>query len=155
MPWGLPDDTVLDNNADPAQLAKQIHKLGGVICFGHCEAARPWHIPEIDGMEIYNIHTDMLDEIMEKHSQPEIVKEILMNMHSYGDQTLRHMFDWWVLMMLEQQWDQQSLHRKVTGIAANDCHQNVGVIGVYTAQKNLLLLDTGHYDPKRNWRNIP
>jgi hypothetical protein len=100
-------------------------------------------------MEIYNIHTDLLDELMEKHSRAEIVKELLINMYSYGDQSLRYMFDWWILGMLVQKWDEQNLHRKMTGIAANDCHQNVGARGVYTAQDTLLLLDTGHSDPKK------
>ena len=149
MPWGLPDETVLSNNANPAELAKEIRRLGGVTCFAHVEAGRPWDIPEIDGMEIYNIHTDFLDELMEKHSRAEIAKEILINLNSYGDQTLRSMFDWWILSMLVQKWDEQSLHRKITAIAANDCHQNVGARGVYTAQDTLLLLDTGHSDPKK------
>lgn len=149
MPWGLPEETVLSNNAKPAELAKEIRQLGGVLCLGHCEAGRPWDIPEIDGMEIYNIHTDLLDEMMEKHSRVEVVKEILINMHSYPDQTLRSVFDWWVLAMLVQKWDEQSLHRKLTAIAANDCHQNVGVRGIYTAQDTLLLLDTGHNDPNK------
>ncbi len=148
MPWGLPEDAVLRNDADPAELAKEIRALGGVLCLGHVEAGRPFHIPEIDGMEIYNIHTDILDELMEKHSRPELVKEFLINLFSYGDQTLRHMFDWWILAMLVQKWDEQSLHRDITAIAANDCHQNVGVRGVYTARDTLLLLDTGHNDPE-------
>lgn len=149
MPWGLPEGTVLDNNADKPELAKEIRRLGGVLCFGHCEAGRPWDIPEVDGMEIYNLHTDLLDELMEKHSRPELVKEVLINMYSHGDQTLRHLFDWWVLAMLVQKWDEQSLHRKITAIAANDCHQNVGVHGIYTDRDTLLLLDTGHDDPKK------
>lgn len=147
MPWGLPEGTVLRNDAEPAELAREIRRLGGVLCLGHVEAGRPFHIPEIDGMEIYNIHTDILDELMEKHSRPELVKEFLINLFAYGDQTLRHMFDWWILAMLVQKWDEQSLHRKITAIAANDCHQNVGVRGIYTAQDTLLLLDTGHNDP--------
>lgn len=148
MPWGLPEGTILSNDFDPAELAKEIRALGGVLCLGHVEAGRPFHIPEIDGMEIYNIHTDIIDELMEKHSRPELVKEFLINLFSYGDQTLRHMFDWWILAMLVQKWDEQSLHRKITAIAANDCHQNVGVRGIYTAKDTLLLLDTGHNDPE-------
>lgn len=155
MPWGLPDDTILRNDEDPAALAKKVRELGGVTFLAHCEAPRPFDIPEVDGMEIYNIHTDLLDEVMEKHSRPEIVKECLMNMRSYGDQTLRMMCDEWVLMMLTMQWDHQSKHRRLTGIAANDCHQNVGLRGIYTAQNTLLLLDTGHNDPQKKVKELP
>lgn len=154
MPWGLPEGTVLNNNEDPAELAKKIRELGGVLCLGHCEAPRPWDIPEIDGMEIYNIHTDLLDELMEKHSRIEVGKEMVMNLWSLPDQTLRYMFDWWVLGMLVQKWDELSLHRKITAIAANDCHQNVGVQAFYTADDSFMLIDTGHSNPeKKIWEH--
>lgn len=149
MPWGLPPDTVLRNDAAPAELAKEIRRLGGAMCFGHCEAGRPFDIPEVDGMEIYNIHTDLLDEMMEKHSRLEVPKEFLVNMYAYPEQTLRSMFDWWVLAMLVQKWDEQSLHRHITAVAANDCHQNVGVRALYTDRDTLLLLDTGHNDAEK------
>jgi hypothetical protein len=147
MPWGLPEDTVLRNDADPAELAREIRSLGGVLCLGHCEAGRPFYIPEIDGMEIYNIHTDLIDEMVDKHSRIEVVKEMIINMRAYPEQTLRSVFDWWTLAMLVQKWDEQNLHRNLTAIAANDCHQNVGLRGIYTAQDTLLLLDTGHNNP--------
>ncbi len=155
MPWGLPPDTVLENNANPAEQARQIRELGGVLALGHCEGYRPWEIPEIDAMEIYNIHTDMLDEMMEKHSQLEVAKEILFNLDNLNDQVLRHMFDWWVLGMLVQKWDEQGKTRKITAIAANDCHQNVGLRGIYTAKDTLLLLDTGHSDPEKKIAELP
>ena len=150
MPWGLPDDTVLTKEMSSAEVARKVRELGGVTSVSHAEAWRPWDIPELDAMEIYNIHTDMLDEVFEKHSRDEVVKEMLMNMYAYGDQTLRSMFDEWVLMMLKQKWDQQSLHRKITAIAANDIHQNVGLVGCYTEKDTLLLLDTGHTNPKKD-----
>lgn len=149
MPWGLPDGTVFSQQDNPVELAKKIRQLGGVLCLAHCEEGRPWDIPEIDGMEIYNIHTDLQAKLMDKHSRLELAKEVLINYRSYGDQALRSIFDWRILMMLVQQWDQQNLHRKLTGIAGNDCHQNIGLRALYTAQDTLLLLGTGHNDPKR------
>lgn len=155
MPWGLPPDTVLDNNADPAEQARQIRALGGVLCLGHNEAHRPWEIPEIDGMEIYNIHTDMLDEMIDRPTRVETVKNLLLNARAFPEQTFRGMFDFAVLSMVQQKWDEQSRHRKITAIAANDCHQNVGLRGRYTAEDTLLLLDTGHSDPKKKVAEIP
>ncbi|MCX5759766.1 MAG: hypothetical protein NTU83_14930 [Candidatus Hydrogenedentes bacterium] len=149
MPWGLPQGTILSNSANPAEQAKEIRQLGGVLCLAHCEAWRPWDIPEIDGMEIYNIHTNLIAEMVQRRSRIEVVKEALINMYAYPDQTLRSTFEWWVLRTLVQKWDEENLHRKLTGIAANDCHQNVGLRAIYTAQDTLLLLDTGHSDPKR------
>lgn len=149
MPWGLPEGTVFDRSEDPAALAKKIRELGGVLCLGHNEGHRPWEIPEIDGMEIYNIHTDMMDELMDRYTRVETVKDILLNYSAYPEQAFRGMFDWWVLMMVMQKWDEQSKHRKITAIAANDCHQNVGLRALYTDDDTLLLLDTGHSDPAK------
>lgn len=147
FPWGIPDDTVFSRDDAPAALAQQIRALGGILCLGHNEAMRPWEIPEIDGMEIYNIHTDMLDEMADKYTRIEMVKDILINYRAYGDQAFRGMFDSWVLTMVAQKWDEQSKYRKITAYAANDCHQNVGLRGFYTANDTLMLIDTGHDDP--------
>ena len=149
MPWGLPDNTVLSKSDEPAELAKRIREMGGVLAFGHNEAPRPWEIPEIDAMEIYNIHSDMIDNMVVKNSRIETVKDALLNFPAYPEQTFRGMFDPWLLAMFTQKWDEQNKHRKITGIAANDCHQNVGLRALYTPQDTLLLIDTGHSDPSK------
>jgi hypothetical protein len=123
--------------------------LGGVVFIGHSELWRDWDIPEIDGMEIYNLHTDLMDNMMDGRSRTETVKEILINMVSYGDQTLRSMYNFSIPLLLTYKWDQMNRHRHLTAIAANDAHQNVGLKGIYTPQDTLLFLDTGHTDPKR------
>ena len=149
FPWGLPDDTVLSNSEDPAALAKRIRELGGILCFGHNEGMRMWELPELEAMEIYNIHTDMMDELMDKNVRLETAKDVLLNYRAYPEQAFRGMFDPWVLMMVAQKWDEQSKYRKITAYAANDCHQNVGLRGFYTERDTLLLLDTGHDDPEK------
>ncbi len=154
MPWGLPDDTVLSRDDDPVELARRIRELGGVLAFGHTEAPRPFEIPELDAMEIYNIHTDMIFSMVNKHSRVEIVKDVLLNSRAYPEQVFRGMFDVVSLMALTQKWDELSKHRAITPIAANDSHQNVGVRAVYTEQGTLLLLDTGHNDPAKKIREF-
>lgn len=154
MPWGLPDDTVFSRYDDPAELARRIRELGGVLALGHTEAPRPWTIPEIDAMEIYNIHTDINFNMVVKNSRIETLKDLIINFRAYPEQTFRGLFDTWVLNMLVQKWDEQNMHRKITGIAANDCHQNVGIQAFYTAQDTVILLDTGHNDPERKIREF-
>jgi hypothetical protein len=139
MPWGLPDDTILDTKEEPALLAKRIQALGGVLFIAHCEEPRPWDIPEITGMEIYNLHADLKDENIN-----ELAPEIVLSLWSYPDQTLRLIFDRPTGYLTI--WDDLNRTRKITGIAANDAHQNTGVRGVYTAKDTLRLLDTGHID---------
>lgn len=149
MPWGLPDDTVFSRDDDPAELAKRIRQLGGVLALGHNEGPRPWEIPEIDAMEIYNIHSDLIFNMVVKNSRIETVKDLIINFLPHPEQTLRGAFDVWMLHMLTQKWDEQSKHRNITAIAANDCHQNVGIQMFYTEEDSLILLDTGHNDPAR------
>ena len=149
FPWGLPDDTVFSQNDDPAELARRIRSLGGILCLGHNEEMRPWEIPEIDGMEIYNIHTDLKDEMADRYNKIETFKDLLINYRKYGDQALRGTFDAWILNRVVQKWDDMSKFRKISAYAANDCHQNVGIRGFYTENDTLMLLDTGHDDPAR------
>ena len=149
FPWGIPDGTVFSREDDPAALAKRIREMGGVLGLGHNEAMRPWEIPEIDAMEIYNIHTDLLDEMIDKNNRIETIKDFLINLRVHGDQTFRGIFDPWVLGMVAQKWDEQLKYRKITAVAANDCHQNVGLRGIYTGNDSLILMDTGHNEPEK------
>ena len=135
MPWGLSDDTVLDCSKDPALLAKEIEERGGLLFIAHSEEPREWELPQIKGMEIYNIHTDFKDENMR-----DLAPDLLLNLRAYPDQTFRLIFDRQTEIL--RHWDQLNATRKMVGIAANDCHQNNGVVGTYTAQGTLLLLDT-------------
>jgi hypothetical protein len=140
---------VIDNRTSTQEIAKEVRRLGGVLFLAHTEAGGyPFDVPEIDGMEVYNLHTELLDKLMSRQAGAESAKEVV-NMFSYGDQTLRYMFNWQVLSMLVQKWDEQNLHRKLTGIAANDIHQNTGLQAFFTAQDTLMLFDTGHSDPKK------
>jgi hypothetical protein len=147
MPWGLPANTILDANEPPEKLAKQIHALGGVLFYAHCEEKRTWDVPELDGVEIYNIHSDLLLNIRSKKTIGNLFLDVLLNQRSYPDETVRTLFHRPVLDRLLAQWDVQSANRKLTGIAGNDCHNNCGVRGIYTDHDTLFVIDTGHNEP--------
>ncbi|MCX5758177.1 MAG: hypothetical protein NTU83_06655 [Candidatus Hydrogenedentes bacterium] len=146
MPWGIPDDTVLDDHEDAAVLAKRIHDLGGALFMGgvlfiaHSEEKRPWELPEIDGMEIYNIHSDLIMN----GSLAKLVPDVLLSLWSYPDQTIRLIFHRPKEFL--RHWDEMNIMRRMTGIAANDAHQNNGVRGVYTPAGTFEIFDTGHID---------
>lgn len=142
MPWGLPRETVLDSREEPKALAKQIHDLGGLLFFAHVEEEREWSLPELTGMEIYNIHPDFEDENMRF-----LAPNILFSIRSYPDQVFRLVFDRPKDALAK--WDELNLTRKIVGIGANDAHNNVGVRGFYTADDTLLLLGTGGDDDKK------
>ena len=137
MPWGLPDDAVLETGEDPETLAQQIEDLGGLLFFAHPEEERRWDLPQLDGMEIYNIHTDTKDE---GNILRMLLPDIVLSIRSYPDQVFRTFFDRPTALL--NHWDQLNLSRKIVGIGANDCHQNNGFVGSFTEQGTLLLEDT-------------
>lgn len=139
MPWGLPRETVLDCGEDEEALARRIADLGGMLFFAHTEEDRRWDLPELTGMEIYNIHTDFKDLGYAK-----LMPDMILNLGAYPDQTFRLIFDRQTAIL--DNWDRLNKARKIVGIAANDCHQNNGIVGIYTADGKLLLRDTSPDD---------
>jgi len=139
MPWGIPEDTTFLASDEPRALAKRIHELGAVLMFSHTEKDRMWDLPELEGMEIYNIHTDFLDE--SRASIRNLAPQIALCLRAYPEQSLRLIFDAPIGQLAR--WDDLNKTRHITGIAANDSHQNVGVRGFYTAKDTLVLQGTG------------
>ncbi|MDZ4859443.1 MAG: hypothetical protein SGI88_10730 [Candidatus Hydrogenedentes bacterium] len=143
MPWGLPDDTILSKDTDPATLAEEIAAKGGVLFFAHSEEERDWELPQLNGMEIYNIHTDVKDEGYENGMAGVLRNmggDFLFSLGKYPDQTMRLLFD--RQMDILKHWDELNMERKVVGITASDAHQNFGFRGSYTDDGNLRFRDT-------------
>ena len=138
MPFGLPEGTVLKKSEDPQILAQQIEDAGGLLFFAHTEQERQWDLPQLTGMEIYNIHTDTMDE--EGDIIKKLLPDVVLSLRSYGDQVFRTFFDRQTAIL--ENWDRLNQGRKVVGIAANDCHQNQGFMGTYTERDTLLIEDT-------------
>lgn len=141
MPWGVPEGTVFKKSDEPRALARQIHALGAVLFFSHPEHKRMWDLPELDGMEIYNTHTDILDENLLT-----FLPEVLLCAHAYPEQSMRLIFD--PPRSILARWDNLNKTRHISGIAANDAHQNVGIRAFYTAGDTFLLKKTGEKTKK-------
>jgi len=134
--WGLPQETVLSDTLDKRLLAKMVAEKGGNVFFVHSENEKHlWDLPQLGGMEIYNIHTDFLDEKYIK-----ILPDMILNSGTYPDQTLRIIFD--RHDRIHQHWDELNKTRKIVGFCAVDAHKNVGVRLQYTAEERFLLRDT-------------
>jgi hypothetical protein len=144
MPWGLPRDTVLDCAEEPAALAQQIADAGGALFIAHSEEPREWDLPQIVGMEIYNIHTDFKDENL-----LELLPDIILSLHNYPDQVMRLLFDRQTEILTL--WDDLNKDRRMAGISANDAHENIGYQGFYTENDTFVLMTT--YDVTVNeWK---
>jgi hypothetical protein len=138
MPWGLPDDTVLKKSEDVEVLARQIEDKGGVLFYAHSEDERRWDLPELDGMEIYNLHTDTGDE--DGNYLLVLLGDVILNMERFPDQVIRILFDRQTEILAH--WDELNKTRKIVGIQGTDAHQNNGFVGIYTPEGTLRIDDT-------------
>lgn len=153
MPFGVASGVVLSNQTAPAILARQIVTNGGVLFFAHPEEPRDWALPELTGMEIYNIHSDLKRQ---KGGLRALLPEVIVNLRQYPDHIYRKLFVRPTRFL--QRWDELNRTRHITGTAGNDCHQNVGLRAVYTDADTIRIEDTspktvGEF--KLNWFTRP
>jgi len=149
MPFGVASGIVLSDQTDSATLARQISENGGLLFYAHPEEPRDWDRPELVGMEIYNIHTDFKRS---SAGMGHMVPDLLVNQGRYPEQVLRTMFSRPVDFL--RHWDELNRTRHITGIAGNDCHQNVGVRAIYTSSGTIRVEDTSPRTMKEfklNW----
>ena len=153
MPFGVASSVVLSNQTDSAILAGQIAENGGLLFYAHPEEPRDWDCPQLVGMEIYNIHVDFKRRSAGLAS---MVPDLLVNQSRYPEHVFRTVFVRPVDFLCH--WDALNLKRHITGIAANDCHQNVGVRALYTAADTIRIEDTSPktlVELKLNWFTRP
>jgi len=137
MPFGVAAGVVLSNRTDGATLARQISNNDGLLFYAHPEEPRDWDCPELVGMEIYNIHADFKRI---EGGLAALLPDVLLNQRKYPEQ-LFHKAARRPIEFLRH-WDQLNQTRRLTGIAGNDCHQNVGFRGFYTTNNSILVEDT-------------
>ena len=153
MPFGVAAGIVLSNQTDSATLARQIAENGGLLFYAHPEEPRDWDRPELVGMEIYNIHTDFKRFGRKPRA---LVPDLLVNQGRYPEHVLRALFSRPVDFL--RHWDGLNRTRHITGIAGNDCHQNVGFRGIYTRSGTIRVEDTSPKTLKEfklNWFTRP
>jgi hypothetical protein len=137
MPFGVAPHTVLSNQMSGASIAEQTAAHGGILFFAHPEEPRDWRVPQLTGMEIYNIHADLKRQ---KHPFLLLFPELLLNQRDFPDLVFRRIFQRPVEAV--GLWDEMSKTRHLTAIAGNDCHQNTGVRGWFTPAEKILIEET-------------
>ena len=137
MPFGVASGVVLSNQTDSAVLTRQIAENGGLLFYAHPEEPRNWDCPQLIGMEIYNLHIDFKRR---KNPLSALVPDLLLSQRRYPEHILRTVFCRPVEFL--QRWDQLNQTRHITAIAGNDCHQNVGIRGIYTDSGTIRIEDT-------------
>lgn len=137
MPFGVRPGVVLEEATPDPALARQIQTNGGVLFYAHSEEPRNWDEPTLTGMEIYNIHSDLKRR---PGGVGAMLPEILVNLNRHPESLYRSLFMRPTDFL--QHWDELNRTRHLTGIAGNDCHQNVGLRGFCTVSNTLHIEDT-------------
>ncbi len=117
--WPM-DSIVIDWMHDNDTIARQISSTGGLVFYSHPEEPRNWASPYYQGMEIYNFHADIKDELLAPH-----IANFIINGKKYRHWALREMFDEQIAILAL--WDSLNTHRKIIGFSAVDTHENQNI----------------------------
>ncbi|MCI0526236.1 MAG: hypothetical protein L0Y56_02110 [Nitrospira sp.] len=106
------------------QVLDEVRRQGGLAFVAHPRGWQDWSLEGITGVEIY----DILDDVMDKKWKfPKLFFDVLYSYGRYPEEVFISIQDHpsWHL----RKWDQLSQSQRVVGIAGNDAHQNVKVMG--------------------------
>ena len=110
------------------QYIEMILKEGGNIFLCHVEERPDWPTDQLDGLEIYNHHTDVKNEsafqlwLQGTLTDPVRLPELVAALSEYPQEVFGAQQDY--LPDIIAEWDRDSQQHRLTGIAANDCHHN-------------------------------
>lgn len=124
-----PGKSVLSRMDDPTPaLIEAAHEGGGLVFLSHVEE-RPDHSMEgLDGQEIYNRHADAKDDkagllaLILALTDPTATAQLQRNLELYPDELFAFQLEYPTVYLAK--WDRETQDRRLTGVAANDCHHN-------------------------------
>lgn len=129
--WGLMvtpfDSVVIDWSQSFDSVVNQVVSHHGLVTYVHSEKKHPWENPNYQAMEIYNIHSDFLDE---KGGYLPLVINNIVNGKNYKHWSFREIYDDQTAILAN--WDSINHTRRVTGIAGVDAHNNNNFRARYT-----------------------
>jgi predicted metal-dependent phosphoesterase TrpH len=109
----------------PAEKIAEIHRQGGVAIVSHPEEVEDWE-PYLtaDGMEVFNVHA----AFMKLRKNPAKLAAALKAVKEDPDNSFRHLQELDPAVLAK--WDELNKTRRFVGIAGNDSHQNVNILGL-------------------------
>jgi hypothetical protein len=114
----------------------------GQIYLSHLEERMDWDLKGLTGTEIYNIHADFKDEpaLLAALVNPlTLMSVIAPAVRQYPQEVIAALQDHPAQYL--QRWDELCQTQRLTGISANDAHQNTGVKAVVADNGDLQILD--------------
>jgi hypothetical protein len=139
-----PSASILDKmNLPNEQLVPEVTKNDGLIFLSHLETKFNYTLDGLTGIEAYNRHADSMDDMMALLqlsaiiTNPERYKKFAAALEKYPAAMLASQLDYPGMYMLR--WDKETQTRRVTGVAANDCHHNMVIIAKMVDEDNILI----------------
>ena len=115
-------------NGSPQEFADLVRGRGGMIFLSHLEERMDWEIRGLTGTEIYNTHADFKDEknLQKAMRNPLWIVQAAELFRKYPQESFSALQDYPADYL--KKWDQLCQKAPHTGVAANDAHQNVGLV---------------------------
>ncbi|MCG8308390.1 MAG: hypothetical protein MI975_13435 [Cytophagales bacterium] len=119
------DSSVIDWSRPEKEIINHVVQNGGLAVYVHTEEHHDWENPDYQAMEIYNIHTDLLDE---DGILPFVINNTV-NGRKYMHWGFRELYDEQTQIL--NLWDRLNEKRRIVGIGAVDAHNNQGIRAKY------------------------
>jgi hypothetical protein len=115
-------------NGSPQEFADLVRGRGGMIFLSHLEERMDWEIRGLTGTEIYNTHADFKDEtnLQKAMRNPLWIIQAAELFRKYPQESFSALQDYPADYL--KKWDFLCQKAPHTGVAANDAHQNVGLV---------------------------
>jgi len=124
-----PMNSIMDRlDEPPPQFVASVTASNGLIFLSHAEERLDHPMDGLTGMEIYNRHADAKKDmagviaIALKLLDPADLTELKENLRLYPDELFAAQVTY--LQDYIAKWDAETQTRRLTGVAANDCHHN-------------------------------
>jgi hypothetical protein len=128
-----PVSSIMDRMEAPRpEFVASVTASNGLIFLSHVEERRDHPMDGLTGMEIYNRHVDAKNDMAGlvalalKLLDPAELAELQENLRLYPDELLAAQVTY--LKDYIDKWDAETQTRRLTGIAANDCHHNMVLV---------------------------
>lgn len=115
----------------------------GLIFLSHIEMRFKHPMDGLTGMEVYNRHADAIDDafallsLANVMTNPRQLPEFAAALQAYPDAMLASQLDYPTIYLVK--WDMETQARRLTGVAANDCHHNMVMISKMVDADSVLL----------------
>jgi hypothetical protein len=126
----------------PAQeFSDLVRGRGGLMFLSHLEERMSWEIRGLTGTEIYNTHADFKDEknLMTALRNPLWIFKLAELCKKYPQECFSALQDYPADYL--KRWDELSIKAPHTGVAANDAHQNIGLVAKLLDDKKCRIED--------------